>query len=115
MTAESRIADRISPVHELLLQGFAHRLQSSRGISQQHRLVNGTWERVRQAVIGNVGPDAPVRSFAQPDLERSDHPTLAKGAHLIVHQLENSVGMTRPVGVRVGIVWSRTSTVRNKD
>ena len=100
MLAQRRIADRITPIDQSLLRCSVEPLQARRQFGKLRRAIQRTLQRIGQLVIRDVGADAPVGTLARSRHEGVDDLALAQRTHLVVDQVQNPVGMPRPVRLR---------------
>jgi hypothetical protein len=75
-------------------------LEPSSHLRQRHGPLVRTRQRIRQAVVCDVGANPPVRAGSRRVTEGIDHLALAQCTDLVVHQVEHPIGMVCPVGLR---------------
>src|SRR5262245_48239744 len=99
MLAQRRIADRVTPVYDPLLNQVVETLQSRWRLCQGQGPRELSRERVGQCVVSDICADSPVGALSHFRLEGVDQLPLAQRAHLVVHQVKDTIGVAGPVGL----------------
>src|SRR6185503_7343142 len=96
---ERGVAHRVAPVDQSLLEIVVHSLEPGRRLGEGERALERTVQRIGQLVIMDVGANAPIGAPAGPRLEGVDYLPLAQRPHLIVDEIEDPVGVPRPISL----------------
>ena len=103
MFAHGGVRHRVTPIHQSILQLFIHSFEAGRRARQFTSACRGARQRLRDLIIRDVGPDAPVRPHSRTSLVRINYLPLTQATDLVINQVKDPAGVIEPLGLRIGL------------
>src|SRR5262249_41067613 len=113
--AHRSITDRVAPVDQPLLSQRRGLLKPGRGAGELQRRGVRTWQRVRQAVVGDVGSDSPVRSLPHAELGALDRLPLPQCPYLAIDDVEDALALVKPIELRPWLCPNVATAIADQD